>query len=568
MSRAVALASQSIAVVAVALRDSNMTGSRLVDVAAAVDGVASSQAVVVSDRSDWMVDVHLLGASRRVPSRGCRCVMPISQDGPMRRMRWMSVLFASAAVLLVEQRDARACGGCFTPPPPPMESESVITDEKMILAISMTQTTLYDQISYSGSPSSFAWVLPIKGTVTVGLSADVLFQVINQATTTEVEEPASNCPPAPQCTFDGETDDSGTSDDDTGSGGGEGVTVTSQAQVGPYETVQLHSTDGSALNDWLTAHGYQIPASTQVVIDAYVTQGFDFLALKLVPGAGVQAMQPVRVTSQGAAPTLPLHMVAVGTGPTTGITIWVVADGRWEPSNFPTFTIADSEIAWDWATNASNYETLRLAKEATFGGRGWQIEISLELAQYTIQQSLVQSLEYDATGGYLTAASSADGGVGGDAGASDGGFTDDAGADGGVDVGGGADTSAANTDLAVLFTGLQQPNVRITRMRSDVAQSALSVDMILGASADQAELTNIHYPQLQIGEPQCPVYDDQCAETGTVPRSQAASGTATTGTGGCSTTPPRTFRETTLALVLGLGGLLALGRTRRRRAAR
>ena len=76
------------------------------------------------------------------------------------------------------ERDAAACGGCFTPPPPPMETEteSVITDEKMILSISMNQTTLYDQINYSGSPSSFAWVLPIKGAVTVGLSADVLFQ--------------------------------------------------------------------------------------------------------------------------------------------------------------------------------------------------------------------------------------------------------------------------------------------------------------------------------------------------------------------------------------------------------
>jgi hypothetical protein len=104
------------------------------------------------------------------------------------------------------------------------------------------------------------------------------------------------------------------------------VTVTSQKQVGPYETVQLHSNDGSALTSWLKTNGYVVPAADAPVIAAYAAQKFDFLALKLVPGEGVNAMQPVRVTSKGASISLPLHMVAVGTGATTGITIYVVAD--------------------------------------------------------------------------------------------------------------------------------------------------------------------------------------------------------------------------------------------------
>jgi hypothetical protein len=32
------------------------------------------------------------------------------------------------------------------------EAESVITDERMIFSISQDQTTLYDQIEYSGAP--------------------------------------------------------------------------------------------------------------------------------------------------------------------------------------------------------------------------------------------------------------------------------------------------------------------------------------------------------------------------------------------------------------------------------
>jgi len=350
--------------------------------------------------------------------------------------------------------------------------------------------------------------------------------------------------------------------------------------------VQLHSTDGSALTNWLTSHGYNIPAPTQVIIDAYVTQGFDFLALKLVPGQGVQSMQPVRVTSQGAAPTLPLHMVAVGTGPTTGITIWVVADGRWAPSNFPTFMIADSEIAWDWSTSSSNYETLRLAKEAALGGRGWQIESSLELNQYSIQQQLFTNAEYDPTGGYLSQGASG--------GAGDGGASTDAGTDGGDagDAGeAGAQLAAASADLAVFFAGIAQPNARITRMRSDVAQSALSTDMILEATSDQSELTNIHYPALEIGAPLCPVYNDQCEQVGTAPLGPGGvPGSATSGTngtssasggasggpasapgaagGGCSTARPEGSTETTLTLAMILGATVGFRAFRARRPRR
>jgi hypothetical protein len=247
-------------------------------------------------------------------------------------------------------------------------------------------------------------------------------------------------------------------------------------------------------------------------------------------------------------------MVAIGTGATTGITIWVVADGRWQPSNFPTFTIADSEIAWDWATSSSNYETLRLAKEATYGGRGWQIESSLELSQYTVQEEVTTSAEYDPTGGYLVGAvPGADGGA--------------------VDAGGddaGAQDSAATADLAVMLTGIAGPNVRITRMRSDVAQSALSVDMSLQASADQSELSNVHVAQKEIGEPLCTIYSPTtCEPVGTAPRSQAQAQAAAQGSslggGGCATTPPRDRTGATFAALFALSGIVAFRLRKRRR---
>ena len=176
------------------------------------------------------------------------------------------------------------------------------------------------------------------------------------------------------------------------------MTVLAQENVGPYATVQLHSSDSSALDNWLTQNGYNIPAAVQPILDAYVTEGFDFLAMKLLPNQGVQAMRPVRVTMPGASLSLPLRMASVGTGAVTGITIWVVADGRYEPQNFPFFHIDDSQLVWDWSSNISNYTTLRVQNEAKLKNAGWEIESSIALNEQLIKNVILSGGQYYGNG--------------------------------------------------------------------------------------------------------------------------------------------------------------------------
>jgi hypothetical protein len=462
-------------------------------------------------------------------------------------------------------RDAAACGGDFVPP---NEDDSPVTAHRMILSISPAATTLYDEIQFTGSASSFAWVLPIKGTATIGLSADLVFSTLDTLTETQVTTPPTNCPPPPSCgeAFGEDAPEAagGSLAADAATATHSAVTVTQQQQVGPYETVQLHSTDPGALSAWLTQHGYAIPSAAASVISGYVAEQFDFLAMKLAPGQGVTAMRPVRVTTSGASPTLPLRMVSVGTGATTSITLWVIADGRWEPQNFPTFAITDAQIAWDWNTNASNYETLRAQEEAKYGGRGWETESSIELAQYTVTSLIVDDGAQfgepeDATGIYLPV---------GDAGSADGG---DASADAGAPaVDGGPETpdQVRQADLDALFAGISGQNARITRLRSDIAHSALSQDLQLQASSDQSELSNVRNPQQQIGEPLCEVYNESCEGIGTAPLSTAVALNAAMSSngGGCSTEGKRSPSAPAglLAGLLGIVGIGLVGRRRRR----
>ncbi|HTB77588.1 MAG TPA: DUF2330 domain-containing protein, partial [Polyangiaceae bacterium] len=441
----------------------------------------------------------------------------------------LGVVAAVSAVGFVGERRASACGGCFHPP---TQTVTDITDERMLLAVSATQSTLYDQIEYSGSPSSFAWVLPIHGTVTVGLSADVLFDSIDTLTATQI-----NPPPLPNCPFPSNCAANAATGSGSSSGGSGGfaaenpVTVLAQANVGPYSTVQLHSSDSGALDSWLTSNGYNVPAAIQPILDAYVMEGFDFLAMKLLPNQGVQAMRPVRVTMPGASLSLPLRMASIGTGAITGITIWVVADGRYEPQNFPFFHIDDSQLVWDWSANLSNYTTLRVQQESKLKNAGWEIESSIALNQQLITNVIMSGGQYfgnglssapvsDATNDYVPIGS----------------------ADAGTDAGYESAEQVRADDVAALFAGLAGSTVRVTRMRSDIAQAAMTADFVLQASSDQSELSNVRNVTQSVNLT-CPVYSGcNVVGTGTPGQAQASmdagatqgassSGGSSTGTG-------------------------------------
>jgi MYXO-CTERM domain-containing protein len=453
-----------------------------------------------------------------------------------------------------------------------------ITDERMLLAVSTTQTTLYDQIRYSGTPSSFAWVLPIHGTVTVGLSADVLFDSIDVLTETTIIPPEPNCPGPTNCVAP--LNNAGFGSASSSAGGASAVTVLKQQNVGPYATVQLQSTDASALNNWLAQNGFVIPADVTPVIDEYVAEGFNFLAMKLLPNQGVQSMRPVRVTSPGASLSLPLRMAAIGTGASVGITIWVVADGRYEPQNFPWFRIDDSQLVWDFAQNISNYTTLRVQNEANMGNKAWEIESSIALNEQLITNVIDSGGQYYGNGGF-------GGGVGPT-------YVSDPSQDylpvGDPDAG--ADAGPSETaeqvradDVAALFAGMAGPTVRVTRIRSDIIHAAMTADLVLQAATDQWELSNVRNVTESVNLT-CPVYNG-CSVVGTAPYDGggapgANSGSGGTGTqvgngsassngdlggggngGGCAAAP-QSPAGGSLALA-GIVGLAVLGASRRRK---
>ncbi len=418
-------------------------------------------------------------------------------------------LLGALGLVLAQPREAKACGGCFAPQDPP----TVVTGHRMVMSVSPTQSVLWDQIQYSGEPEDFAWVLPVKAGARVEASTAAFFEVLEANTALRVIPPQLDCGGGSSsgCLVSNDLAAGG----DFEESGNPTVEVLHQGTVGPYETVTLGTDEPGALNTWLSEHGYNVDPSTQPIIDSYVAEGFDFIALRLQPGKGIQQMTPVRVVMEGMNLSLPLRMVGIGTGAFTPIVLYVLSEGRYTTANFSEVAIQQSLLSWNFKTSESNYTELRETALAQNEGRSFLTAFAGEapfffndfdgsdgmVASYLNQAFVNNETTTQCQLGLIDASarvvnpcppgepwdSAACGTV----------------QEGELDVRALGCTGA--DDMAVALTGLRPNLTWITRLEANLPRAALDQDLTLSASESQDYVTNL--PQAVIAlEPEgaCP----------------------------------------------------------------
>ena len=111
----------------------------------------------------------------------------------MRKLGVLGLVGLVASALLVGgEREASACGGCFHEAPTPLTpitESSVVSDHRMVFALAPQQTVLWDQIRYSGNPSEFAWVLPVRPGTTIELSRNEWIASLDATTQPRIIQP-------------------------------------------------------------------------------------------------------------------------------------------------------------------------------------------------------------------------------------------------------------------------------------------------------------------------------------------------------------------------------------------
>ena len=282
----------------------------------------------------------------------------------MRTARYtLTIASLFAALLWSPTPTAHACGGCVAPP----GTFTAVDSHRMVVKLGIDESILWDQFIYSGAPEEFAWVLPVPSKDTVVELADAAFiDVMDEETSPRILAPACAGAAAAGCGCgDGFAPGLNLSDQ---------VEVHSHALIGPYETVVLGAEDPNALYAWLGQNGYAFPDSGRAVLDYYTERQSSFVVLRLRPGVEVSAMQPVRVRFKGYMGQFPLRMISLGVSGAVDLSLWIVADERYAPTNFNSRTIAPSEVTWNWDTQTSNYEEVFQRRILDAGGLAWITE--------------------------------------------------------------------------------------------------------------------------------------------------------------------------------------------------
>jgi hypothetical protein len=123
--------------------------------------------------------------------------------------------------------------------------------------------------------------------------------------------------------------------------GAEGVSVLDRQVAGVFESTTVSAKDPEALATWLKTNGYRLPESARPVIEAYVRDGWVFVASRVRREAafdGPQALHPLVFTFATAKPVYPLRLTGVDNGPLK-VELFVLGPAR---ARMPGFDVVDA----------------------------------------------------------------------------------------------------------------------------------------------------------------------------------------------------------------------------------
>src|SRR5258706_972257 len=337
----------------------------------------------------------------------------------MIRRQLLALGLASAALVqLVETPYARACG-CLSPPSV-TEGDFAVNQaaEQIVFEVEPGWVTAHVLIRYTGDPASFAWIVPVPEVPELGISPSSAFGLLDQATAPIVQVTTDNvCPISEYTCRYAETEgsssggfgcggmaaakdvsgyngaDAGTSGDAAGSMPPP-VTVINEQTIGDYQTVTFQASQASAATQWLRDNGFVVNNTTSIYMESYIQANMVFVAAKLVPGASVTAIKPLRMRYRAAYPSVPLILTAVAAQPHLTITSFIYSDTPYKPMGHPIVSLDASRLAKD-PTGRFNYPMLMARQIDEAGGDGFVVEYSGSSSPSNVSQNYCCSYGYD-----------------------------------------------------------------------------------------------------------------------------------------------------------------------------
>ncbi len=289
---------------------------------------------------------------------------------------------AAFGALAFSSADAFACGGFFCGGSGPQQVNQAA--ERIIFAEHGDgSVTAIVQIMYSGPSDRFAWILPVPGIPEVGLSSNVAFSALQNATNPQFQMNTTvegECAPNDQFaspTANGADAGVAEGNNVANNTNNSGVTVVDRGSAGPYDYVVIQI-DGAAGDksqlalDWLTENNFQVTDVGPDLLAPYLDENYNLLAVRLQKSSDAGAIRPLRLKYETEHPMIPIKLTAVAANEDMGVMTWLLGSSRAVPVNYKALEINDALI--NWFNPTSNYNDVVIAAANEASGQGFVTE--------------------------------------------------------------------------------------------------------------------------------------------------------------------------------------------------
>lgn len=241
------------------------------------------------------------------------------------------------------------------------------TGEDILFVMDGDEIEVHIRVEYEGEAENFAWLIPASSVPTdFNVGSQALIDAVKSATvpTYGITNTADDCSLDDAEGFGSDSagdpagGSTGAATGDTGDGGG-GPVVLAQEQVGAYEITVIGEAEGGDLTaqqvfDWLEENDYQQDESALPIIEEYLAEDHNFIAIKLVGGTDIDELHPIALKFDHANPCVPLRLTRIAAIDDMDVRTYFLSEHRVVPSTYKHVLVNALKI--DWTTQASNYK--------------------------------------------------------------------------------------------------------------------------------------------------------------------------------------------------------------------
>ncbi len=304
------------------------------------------------------------------------------------RLRALPAVIVGFMVLVIGLPTVYACGGFFCQFVPINQA-----GEQIVFRQDGNTVTAVVLIQYQGDAEDFSWVVPVPGIPEVEVGSDLAFTSLEQATRPQFnltvngnacEQPLSFFPPfgaAPES--------------DTAAGADDGVEILERFAVGPFDVEVVSSSDAQALAQWLEDNNYNLSDRGQELIEPYVDEGMNFVAVKLQKNQGTGDIQPLILKYQSEKPMIPIRLTAVAATRDMGVIAWILGPSRAVPDNFLAVEVNYTLLNWYFGSSGAfaSYQGLVTNAMDEAGGQGFATDYAGRDRSFIDQLPVADDLE-------------------------------------------------------------------------------------------------------------------------------------------------------------------------------